>query len=201
MTNEQSKGLLRNCKLTSSNYGNLANQLQKRKNVFQILLPYYSIIGIINGLIPRFFTLCAYQKDVLAFWGICVSVTFLVISMQIALARYPERIESANNKLNSIKSLINHIESDQQIENISDFWKEYNALISNSSFIQRRYFYKTCTITDKKSSNTQNKETASHFSKIESICFILVEFFENMFFIILFLLPFIIYIIVFLSFE
>lgn len=201
MTNEQSKGLLRNCKLTSSNYGNLANQLQKRKNVFQILLPYYSIIGIINGLIPRFFTLCTYQKDILAFWGICVSVTFLVISMQIALARYPERIESANNKLNSIKSLINHIESDQQIENISDYWKEYNALISNSSFIQRRYFYKTCKITDKKSSNTQNKETASHFSKIESICFILVEFFENMFYIILFLLPFIIYIIIFLSFE
>ena len=84
----------------------IASRLQRRKTLFQILLPYYSIIGILNGIFPKYFTNIREEKiSILSFWGIFISITFLVLSMQIALARYPERISATTDRLNELKIL------------------------------------------------------------------------------------------------
>jgi hypothetical protein len=150
---ESINNLERNCTLSSSNCGNIANKLTKRKNFFQILLPYYSIIGIINGLIPRFFSPISKEKlDLLGFWGIIVSISFLVISMLISLAKYPERIERATYNLNNLKILKNNLQTaknDLNEDEIRDYWQQYNNIIQNYSLVNRRYFYKTCKHQDK----------------------------------------------------
>lgn len=188
--------LLRNCNLTSLNYGQLANKLQKRKNIFQVLLPYYSVIGILNTLVPKYF-LCisVHKQNILSFWGAFISVTFLVISMQISLARYPERISELTrilNKLKVLKSKINKCSNNE----IEDLQKEYNEIISNGVFVGRRYFYKSCKDVDKKCKSNNSQEVQDHFSKSEKFFLSFVDIMEIILCVLVFVLPLIVYLLV-----
>lgn len=155
VSQESIDNLIRKCEITSSNYGNFAKRLQKRKNVFQILLPYYSVIGILNALFIKYFnSFNENQIACISFWGICISISFLVISMQITLANYPERIDKATKKLNELKILKGKLEAIKSLKINNEDFKEicdrYNEIISSGTLINERYFYATCKEADKK---------------------------------------------------
>ena len=200
--------LIRKCDLTSSNYGNYANRLQRRKILFQILLPYYSVIGVLNGIFPKHFTNIGEEKiTILSFWGIFISITFLVISMQIALARYPERISEATDRLNKLKILKGELQKCSNNEDkIDEMWCDYNKIVSEGIIIHRRFFYATCRATDRKQKistdgtkwyqHLQDSETNKHFSFSERTGILFTNALEILAFILIFLLPLIVYYIV-----
>jgi len=188
--------LLRKCILTSSNYGNLANKLQKRKTLFQVMLPYYSVIAILNTLIPKYFTISSGTKtSALNYWGIFISITFLVISMQISLAHYPERIESATKVLNELKILISEIQltTDDDYEEINEKYKE---ITKNNILVRRRYFYTSCKEYDRNNKGTE-PEVYKHFSFSERFFIKFTNALEIALYILVFCLPFFVYIIIF----
>lgn len=204
---ENSQILIRKCDLTSSNYGNYANRLQNRKTLFQILLPFYSVVGIVNGIFPKYFTNIGTEKiTILNFWGIFISITFLVISMQIALARYPERISEATDRLNKLKILKGEIQKSNNDNNeINDIWDRYNKIVSNGIIIHRRFFYLTCRETDRAKKIKQklglfnsvpDSEVRKHFSIVEQIGIVSTNILEFFSFVFIFLLPIIVYCVV-----
>lgn len=65
--------LIRKCILTIGNYGQMANRLEKRNNISQFILLYYSIVGIVDSLIPKFFDISNKPEllnTVFDFWDI-----------------------------------------------------------------------------------------------------------------------------------
>lgn len=213
--------ILRNCDLTASNYANLANKLQKRKIIFQVLLPFYSVIGVLNGLLPKFLDFFTpIQIDLLSFWGVIISITFLVVSMQITLAKYPERIAEATKILNKLKVIKSKIKKtdENNTEELEDLYEQYNDIVHNGVFINRRFFYETCRDIDKRNGNIKkNKstkakkdyeiepgkessrltETARHFSWFEIAYIIFLSILENFFYLLIYILPIIVYIFIF----
>ena len=196
--------LKRNCKLTATNYGNLANRLLKRKNIFQIMLPYYSVVGIINAVIPMYFTqISSAKKVVLSFWGLAIAITFLVVSLKISMAHYSERIDRATEMLNKLKAISNDVEADREDilktpSMIKSYWERYHSVIEKDEIIDKRYFYFTCKGEDKKNPNGNTSEVKSHFSRAEIIYINVVWLLENSLYIFLFVLPFLVYLYVFL---
>ncbi len=160
--------LKRKCEITSSNYGNFAKRLQRRKNAFQILLPYYSVIGILNALLIKYFvSLNTIQQSCISFWGICISISFLVISMQITLANYPERIDKATKKLNELKILKGKLETINSFdyEQFNEILENYNSIVSTGTLINERYFYATCKEIDKKTKEKIKNEVLNELKK------------------------------------
>lgn len=205
-TDAELDSFIRKCTLSSMNYGNISNKLDKRKTIFQILLPYYSIVGVINSLLPRYFdNIDNTRLNYLYFWGIVISIVFLVISMQIALARYPERIENATKNLNHLKILKNQAEHLKINENATEndlkkLWISYNELIQSNVLVNRRYFYKTCKDYDsgneKKTSNYES-EVKTHFKLLEKVYINFTNFLESILYFFMFILPFIVYMLIF----
>lgn len=201
------KTLLRKCILTSANYGHLANRLQKRKIMFQVLLPYYSVIGIMNGLIYRFFKslISDLQFDLIGFWGVFISITFLVISMQISLARYPERIKKASDNLNKLKSLHDEINEINDYKEFLGKRKLYNEIILDGGLINKRFFYATCKDQDRRqqadghidANKSDDFEVKKHFSGFEIIYYVFTNILESISYVFLFILPIIVYSIIF----
>lgn len=199
--------LRRKIDITSLNYANMAKRLLRRKFLFQIMLPYYSVIGILNTLIVRFIdSFNEIQKSYFAFWGIFISISFLVISLQITLAGYPERINDATNKLNSLKVLKGHLEYTNPLKfiDLDLINNRYNEIVSSGALISDRYFYEACKEIDRKNkkdidSGKTDSEIERHFTptKIKYIKF--TNFLELLLFALMFLLPFIVYIGIILS--
>lgn len=220
-SNTVKKELLRNCNLTASNYANLLNKLQKRKIIFQFLLPFYSVIGILNGLLPKFldfFTIT--QINLLSFWGVVISITFLVVSMQITLAKYPERIAEATKILNKLKSLKSEIKKtdESNTDKIEELYKQYNDIVHNGEFISRNYFFQTCRDVDKRNGHTKKikvqkgkkdkgidskkestivSETSRHFDWLEITYIVFLTILENLLYLLIFILPIIVYTLIF----
>ena len=193
----------RKCELTASNYGNLANGLIRRKVAFQILLPYYSVIGILNSLFSKYFiNTSPYKLNLLSFWGIFISITFLVVSMQISLARYPERIDIATKHLNTLKGLMGKA---PYASDFSTILKQYEEIVNNGIVISKRYFYKSCKTADRNERVKQKKkfyqklddsEIKKHFSWFERIAITLCNILIIFAFALIYILPIAIYVIV-----
>lgn len=194
--------LKRKIDITSLNYANMAKRLIRRKSLFQILLPYYSVIGILNTLIVRYINnFSDTQKSYLAFWGIFISISFLVISLQITLAGYPERINDATNKLNQLKILKGNLEDINPLKTIelSLINKKYNEIVSSGTLISDRYFYDTCKEVDRKNKKKiEDKKIVSeierHFTSTKIRYIKGTNGLEICLFALIFLLPFIVYI-------
>lgn len=172
ISNDEISSIRRRCEITSSNYGNLAKRLQKRKTIFQILLPYYSVIGILNSLLSKYFVFDNdIQKSCILYWGIFISVSFLVISMQITLANYPERINEATKKLNDLKILKGKLVS-LDFSNRSEFddiVEKYDLIVSSGTLINERYFYATCKEMDRKAQMIEYKNFIDKFNNLNKI--------------------------------
>lgn len=187
--------LIRKCSLTIGNYGQMANRLEKRNNISQFILLYYSVVGIIDSLIPKFFDISNKPESlntVFDFWDIIMAIILLIFSSQVALLKYSERTKNCIKSLNELKSFLVKIRSENS-ENINpNLCQEYNTIISNIDFLfSRSDFYYSCIEYDKKNSNSE--ETSHHFRKAEIGYIKLKLFLENFLYFAVIIMPFVIY--------
>lgn len=195
LTQEQIDELSRRCNLTIGNISKMANRLEKRNNWFQFLLLYYSIIGIINALIPEFFdlenSLPPLIFNAFEFWDVIIAIILLIVSSQVALFKYPERIKACVNKLNEIKAF--SIDMKKNTINHT-YYDRYEQITKDIDFLFSRVdFYYSCLEFDAKNKNS--KEIERHFSKGEKASIKLRVFLENSSYFILSVCPIITYLI------
>ena len=192
---------LRVCDITASNFGNLASYLQTKQRIFNILLPYYSVLGILNALLPKFFVnLSSTKITVLSYWGVVISLTFLVISMQLTIANYNKKIQQATNILNRLKCLKHEVQYSKKETKV--LWEEYKEIILDVDISSRRIFLKTCKEKDRKASiksqcNQSIPEVKKHFSRAEVIYLQILNILESLLFVLVFSFPVVFYILIF----
>lgn len=172
----------------------MANRLEKRNSIFQFLLVYYSIVGIIDSLIPKYFNVQLNVSptvyNIFDFWDILIAIILLIFSSQIALFKYPERIKSCMVTLNKLKALNSNLSTHSEPNN--DLYNEYYEITKNIDFLfSRSDFYLSCKNYDMKNSNN---EVETHFTKAERFFISVRIFFENFLYFILIVLPFVMYI-------
>lgn len=187
--------LIRKCILTIGNYGQMANRLEKRNNISQFILLYYSIVGIVDSLIPKFFDISNEPEllnTVFDFWDIIMAIILLIFSSQVALLKYSERIKNCIKSLNELKSFLIKIQNQYDDNTSQNLCQEYNTIISNIDFLfSRTDFYNSCIEYDKKTPNSKEK---SHHFKIAEIGYIKLKLFlENSLYCIVIVMPFIMY--------
>ena len=120
----------------------MANRLEKRNSIFQFILVYYSIIGIIDSLIPKYFDIetnvSTTMYNIFDFWDILIAIIMLIFSSQITLFKYPERIKNCMMTLNKLKALKGQSAS----KSPSDIYDEYYNITQNIDFLfSRSDFY------------------------------------------------------------
>ena len=201
---ENMDNLKRKCLLTIGNISKMANRLERRNNWFQFFLIYYSIVGIIDALIPKYFSLTTalpmYVNSIFEFWDVLIAIVLLIFSSQVALFKYLERIKSCVNKLNQLKAYSNNIGFNNQE------YDKYNAIMADIDFLfNRTDFYYSCVEFDKKSSSSRifffpkkTSETSKHFTKFEILFILLKKWLENTFYFTLTILPVLTYISLFI---
>ncbi|MBR0348023.1 MAG: hypothetical protein IIX16_00115 [Clostridia bacterium] len=188
------ENLNRKLSLTIGNYSQMANRLEKRNSIFQFVLIYYSIIGIVDALLPKYFdfttNVSATMNNVFDFWDILIAIILLIFSSQIALFKYPERIKNCMVTLNQLKMLQGALlSSTQTVENA---YKEYYEITQNINFLfSRSDFYLSCKNYDVKN---QGSEVKTHFSQTEEFFISTRLVLENILYFILIFLPMVIYI-------
>lgn len=195
LSKEQIDELSRRCSLTIGNISKMANRLERRNNWFQFLLLYYSIVGIINALIPKYFdlenSLPPFIFNAFEFWDVVIAIVLLIVSSQVALFKYPERIKACVNKLNEIKAF--SIDMKKNAINHT-YYDRYEQITKDFDFLFSRVdFYYSCIEFDAKNKNT--KEVERHFSKGEKASIKLRVFLENSSYFILSVCPIITYLI------
>lgn len=186
--------LERRLSLTIGNYSQMANRLEKRNSIFQFILIYYSIIGIVDSLLPKYFdfttNVSATMCNIFDFWDILIAIILLIFSSQIALFKYPERIKNCMVMLNRLKKLNGELLS--SAKNVSDAYQEYHEITKNIDFLfSRSDFYLSCKNYDVKHQSTEVK---THFSKTEEFFISSRLVFENILYFILIFLPIVIYV-------
>lgn len=184
--------LNRKLSLTIGNYSQMANRLEKRNSIFQFILIYYSIVGIVDALIPKFFNIeqnvSTTMYNIFDFWDVLIAIILLIFSSQIALFKYPERIKNCMMTLNRLK-VLKGVLSTSGITN--DSYNEYYDITQNIDFLfSRSDFYLSCKNYDKKNASS---ETKNHFNKLEIFFISIRLIFENVLYIVLLILPIVMY--------
>ena len=191
---DDTKRFIRKCSLTIGNISKMANRFERRNNWFQFFLIYYSIVGIIDALIPQYFSLSTalptYINNIFDFWDVLIAIVLLIFSSQVALFKYPEKIKSCVNKLNQLKSLMNG-QSSNQID-----YNTYNTIMDDIDFLfSRTDFYYSCLEYDKTNSKKKSEgEVSKHFRFFEIAFIVLKKWLENIFYFVLTILPIVSYI-------
>lgn len=192
--------LRRKIELTTNNFGQMANRLERRNFMFQFLLMYYSVIGIVNELFPLYFnlekTFNATYLSFFNFWNICTAIIFLIFSSQIALFKYPERTKSCMKSLNNLKELQNDLETEDE-NKIKD---KYYKIISEIDFLfSRTDFYLSCVTIDKGKEEKDKHEVKNHFGFFEKFFINIKLGLEYLAYILLVTTPIIMYIYIFIK--
>lgn len=196
---------------TQSNYANMIKRLSKKQKVSNFVLIYYSIFLIITTLTSNYFP--EYFNSTLGeYFGIILSVIVLAYSLINNSANYAVRIEKAENALNSLKTIKRKLED----ENLDDCVEQYNSITDNAERREDVDFFRTvkhlckeyqiCWLTKKHKpkkkdqpeplsddDKEQEKAVNNYISEINVWAEEVKIIFENVWILILFLVPAIIF--------
>ena len=176
---------------TSTNYSNMYDRLCLRNNVSKFLIVYYSVIAIVNSILPKYIENIKIKAYIFDFSSVIISVILLVASLSVSLANYPERTLKAMEAIDKLKrmkkDLITYSEEDLIEDNYKVFkelTQRYHDVVDNMELRSNFDYYKTC----KKLKNNREKFTIG-----ECVKFSLLNIMEISIYIILIIAPIIFY--------
>lgn len=112
---------------TLSNYANMIKRLERKKNVSEFVLTYYSVFLIITTLTGKYFS-NYYHAAVSDYFNIILSVVVLIYSLIIKNANYSTRISDIMDSLNKLKAIKREVNEDSlEICN-----KKYNEIVDKT---------------------------------------------------------------------
>lgn len=145
------ESLEKDIKYTSANYANMHDRLQIRDNISKFLIVYYSVIGIINSILPKYWVSFVDRTNIFDFSAVIISIILLVASLSVSLANYSERTIKAVVALDKLKRMKKEIviySEDDLIENDYKLFKEltqkYHDIVDNMELRSDFDYYKTC---------------------------------------------------------
>lgn len=124
---------------TQSNYANQLRRLTRNSKRSNEIIIYYSVSLIIYSLSIKFFP-AIFNANVTSFAGIVLSIVVLVYSIINGNSRYPERIASVQNGLNKMKSLKRELGKNGNVEQVK---KEYENTVNSIEVREDIDFYLT----------------------------------------------------------
>lgn len=204
---------------TLSNYANMIKRLERKKNISEFVLTYYSVFLIITTLTGKYFP-DFYDTTVSDYFNIILSVVVLIYSLIIKNANYSTRIDAIMISLNKLKSIKRRIDD----ENVEECNEEYNDIVDKTErrndvdfFITVKHLCKEFNINwlTKKHRRSKRKESAErekndeyvkqekivndYLSEINVIAEQGKIIFEMLWNVILFTIPFVLFIICILA--
>lgn len=136
---------------TSRNYANMYDRLLLRDNVSKFFIVYYSIIAIVNSILPKYIQDIANKSYIFDFSSVIISIILLVVSLSVSLANYPERKLKAMialDKLKRMKKDIGIYSEDELVVDKHKLFKEitqkYHEIVDNMELRSDYDYYKTC---------------------------------------------------------
>lgn len=183
------------CSFTIENFANMQRRFSTRNSYTSFVLVYYSLISIINDLLPKFFVVSDKNLNVLEFFNVCASIVFFYFALQIGFANYGSR----SNKLSDIvaqlkfftKQLKKYSETGISREQYKKLVNEYHELIETAEAVPRRDYYHTCQTLD-------SKRIYTYFTRYERIMIRIQIVSELLLYIIVALVPVLLYLYIFL---
>lgn len=112
---------------TLSNYAHMVKRLERKKNVSEFVLTYYSVFLIITTLTGKYFSKY-YNTTVSDYFNIILSIVVLIYSLIIKNANYSTRITDIMDSLNRLKSIKREI-TDECLEDCN---KRYNEIVDKT---------------------------------------------------------------------
>lgn len=112
---------------TISNYANMIKRLGRKKNVSEFVLTYYSVFLIVATLTGKYFP-SYYDTIVSDYFNIILSIVVLIYSLIIKNADYSSRIASIMDSLNQLKTIKREIDD----ENLEECNKRYNEIVDKT---------------------------------------------------------------------
>jgi len=194
---------------TLSNYANMVKRLERKKNVSEFVLTYYSVFLIITTLTGKYFS-NYYNAAVSDYFNIILSVIVLIYSLIIKNANYSTRISSIMDSLNKLKSIKREVDDDS----LEACNKKYNEIVDKTErrddvdfFISVKNLCKSyeinwftkkhkrsakkqaVNIVDKEEYDRQEKIVKGYVSEINVIAQQSKILFEYIWYVILFIIP------------
>lgn len=187
---------LKDIEYTSLNYSNMYDRLQMRNNWSKFFVVYYSVIAVINAILPKVFVIPDIYCTLLDFTSIVVSIIMLVASLSVSLANYSERSLKVMQGLDALKRLKKTlVYSNEDLEKedykkYSEFLTEYHGIVDNVELRTDYDFYRTC---------REKGEVRDRFSWMRRVSLEVKHLGEVLLYLILFAAPLIFYVFVYLG--
>ena len=105
----------------------MIKRLERKKNVSEFVLTYYSVFLIITTLTGKYFP-DYYNVVVSDYFNIILSIIVLIYSLIIKNANYSTRISNIKDSLNQLKTIKREI-TDESLEKYS---KQYNEIVDKT---------------------------------------------------------------------
>lgn len=146
--------LIHDCSFTIENFANMQRRFSTKNSYTSFILVYYSLLSIINDLLPKFFTIVEQKQIVLEFFNICASIVFLYFALQVGFANYGSRSHKLSNVVAQLKfftkQLKKYSEAGVSKEQYGKLVNQYHELIETTEPVPRRDYYHTCQSLDSK---------------------------------------------------
>lgn len=194
---------LKDIKYTTKNYSNMYNRLQQRDNWSKFLVIYYSVVGIINTILPKYFSISENYADVLDFSSVMVSIILLVTSVSISLAGYSGRAMKVMQGIDTLK----HMKKEVQLLNAEDLCgkendtyrkmlKMYREVVGTIELRTEYDYYLTCKEIEDEEKSQKVRET---FRLSKRISVVLKHMGEIVLYWALLLFPVVFYIVLYIA--
>lgn len=155
----------RDCELTTQNYSNMQRRFSNENRFNSFLLVYYSIVSIVNDLVPRFFDLPSNVDTNLEFINIVFSIVFLYLALEIGFSNYGERSNSLAHAVSKLKFFSKELKKYKDGVSLAEYkqlTESYQKIIDGIEIVPRIDFYRTC----KAKEADQIKERFSFFERL-----------------------------------
>lgn len=140
--------LVHDCSFTIENFANMQRRFSTRNSFTSFILVYYSLLSIINDLLPKFFVISDDKYNNLEFFNICTSIVFFYFALQIGFADYGTRSHKLADAVAQLKfftkQLKKYTENGITKEEYKELVNQYHELIETTEPVPRRDYYRTC---------------------------------------------------------
>ena len=123
---------------TLSNYANMIKRLERKKNVAEIMLIYYSVFLIVGTLTGKYFPQ-HYNVIWNEYFNIILSIVVLIFSLVNKNANYASRIDSLMDSLNGLKTIKRKLDDDS----IEKYNEKYNEIVDKTERRNDTDFFRT----------------------------------------------------------
>lgn len=123
---------------TLSNYANMIKRLERKKNIAEIMLIYYSVFLIIGTLTGKYFPQ-HYNVVWNEYFNIILFIIVLIFSLVNKNANYASRIDSLIDSLNGLKTIKRKLDNDS----VEKYNEKYNEIVDKTERRNDTDFFRT----------------------------------------------------------